>query len=101
MHEPSTDQVFTPLEFVVTSKSMGPLSPAGICVYRHVTVGFVAAATELAVAPPNKPATINTVTRRIALDRISEAYGPIRPITALGERTDGYEGLLRIVKKTG
>ena len=73
-HEPVFDHVLTPVEFVVAIADRLLTWPAVNDDTLHVTVVDVAAATELAVTPANNPTTINTPTRKIALDRISEPY---------------------------
>ncbi|CAB4601852.1 unannotated protein [freshwater metagenome] len=73
-HEPVFDHVFTPGEFVEARSDSHSFWPAVIDDNFHVTVVFVAAATELAVTPPNKATITNAPARKIALDRISEPY---------------------------
>ena len=72
VHEPFFDHVFTPGEFVEARSDSHSFWPAVIDDTFHVTVVFVAADTELAVTPPNNPTTVNTPTRKIALDRTNE-----------------------------
>ena len=74
VHEPFFDQVFTPGEFVLATADKFLTWPAVKDVTFHVTVVDVAAVTEPAVTPANNPATINTTTRKLALERISEPY---------------------------
>ena len=72
VHEPVFDHVFTPGEFVEATADSSITHPAANDDTFHVTVVFVAAVTELAITPPNNPATINALARKIALDCISE-----------------------------
>ena len=62
VHEPVFDHVFTPFEFVEATADRFFSCPADKDDTFHVTVVFVAAATELAVTPPTNPATTNTTT---------------------------------------
>ena len=74
VHEPVFDQVFTPVEFVVAIADRLLTWPAVNDDTFHVTVVDVAAATELAVTPPNEAVSANTPTRKPALERMNEHY---------------------------
>ena len=74
VHEPFFDHVLPPGEFVLATADKFLTWPAVKDVTFHVTVVDVAAVTEPAVTPANNPATINTTTRKLALERISEPY---------------------------
>ena len=74
VHEPFFDHVFTPGEFVEATADSSITHPAANDDTFHVTVVFVAAVTELAITPPNKAATANTVTRKPALELITTTY---------------------------
>ena len=74
VHEPFFDHVLPPGEFVLATADKFLTWPAVKDDTFHVTVVDVAAVTEPAVTPPNNPATINTTTRKLALERISEPY---------------------------
>ena len=89
MHDPDFDQVFLPGEFdeAISDKFVVALTVSDDTF--HVTVVDVAAVTELAVTPPNNPATINTPARKIALDRMSEPYSPANPSRCLANRMIG------------
>jgi hypothetical protein len=79
-HDPDFDHVLRPVEFdeAISDKFFVALSVSDDTF--HVTVVDVAAATEPAVTPPNNPATVNTPTRKIALDLMSQHYNtPQRP----------------------
>ena len=67
MHDPDFDQVFLPGEFdeAISDKFVVALTVSDDTF--HVTVVDVAAVTELAVTPPNNPATASTATAIIRL----------------------------------
>jgi len=89
-HEPVFDHVLTPGEFVVATFDRLLTWPAVMDDTFHVTVVFVAAATELAVTPPNNPATINTPVRKLSLERMKEHYNtPANPSRRLANRMIG------------
>ena len=62
MHEPDFDQVLRPVEFDEAISDKFFVALTVIDDTFHVTVVEVAADTELAVTPPNNPATTNTDT---------------------------------------
>ena len=70
------DQVLRPFEFdeAISDKFVVALTVSEYTF--HVTFVEVAADTELAVTPPNNPATVNTPTSKIALNRIGQHYSP-------------------------
>jgi len=76
VHDPDFDHVFTPGEFdeAISDRFFVALTVKDDTF--HVTVVDVAAATELAVTPPNKEATVNTPIVKIALDLMSQDYKP-------------------------
>jgi hypothetical protein len=78
VHEPVFDHVLTPVEFDVAIADRLFTWPTVKDDTFQVTVVFVAAATELAVTPPNNPVTTNTPARKLSLERMKEQYTPRR-----------------------
>ena len=67
MHDPDFDHVLRPFEFDEAISDKFFVTFTVIDDTFHVTVVFVAAATEPAVTPPNNPATASTATAIIRL----------------------------------
>ena len=74
MHDPDFDHVLRPVEFdeAISDKFFVALTVSDDTF--HVTVVDVAAVTEPAVIPANKPTAVNAPTRKPALKRTSEPY---------------------------
>ena len=74
MHDPDFDHVLRPVEFDEARSDKFFVTLTVIDDTFHVTVVDVAAATELAVTPPNEAVSANTPTRKPALERMNEHY---------------------------